>query len=133
MTLLLDTCAVIWGAEGASMSQEAVEAMETANQSDETIFVSPISYWELGLLTSRNRIKFASETWLNDMLQNGLAWAEMPPEILYKSSFLPGTLHNDPADRVIIATARTYNMQIVTRDREILSYAEQGYVRCLAC
>lgn len=133
MALLLDTCAVIWGAEGAAMDPKAVEAMNAANQSGEAIFISPISYWELGLLTARGRVKFASDAWLEDMLQSGMAWTELPPEILYKSSFLPSQPPNDPADRIIIATARAYNMQIVTRDREILSYAEQGYVRALAC
>lgn len=133
MALLLDTCAVIWGAQGASMSQEAVDAMNMANQSGEPIFISPISSWELGILTAKGRLKISSETWLEDMLQTGMAWAQMPPEVLFKSSFLPGDLHNDPADRIIIATAREYNMQIVTRDRQILSYADKGYVKAMVC
>ena len=57
----------------------------------------------------------------------------LTPAILIDSSFLPGDFHNDPADRIIVATARALDFVVVTRDRAILDYAKQGYVRALAC
>ena len=55
------------------------------------------------------------------------------PEIAIDSSLLPGPLHNDPADRLIIATARHLGAAIVTRDRRMFDYAEAGFVDILRC
>lgn len=55
------------------------------------------------------------------------------PELLLRSSFLPEPLHGDPADRILIATAREHDLTIITRDRAILSYGAAGHVRVLAC
>jgi PIN domain nuclease of toxin-antitoxin system len=46
---------------------------------------------------------------------------------------LPGELHNDPADRLIVATARAMRVPIVTRDAPILRYAAAGYVAAMEC
>lgn len=54
-------------------------------------------------------------------------------QVLVASSFLPQPIHGDPADRIIIATARERDLTIITRDRAILSYGNAGHVRTLAC
>lgn len=59
--------------------------------------------------------------------------APLDQSILIESSFLPGDIHSDPADRIIIATARANDFTVVTRDSAILDYARQGYVRAIAC
>jgi PIN domain nuclease of toxin-antitoxin system len=46
---------------------------------------------------------------------------------------LPPPIHKDPADRLLIATARSLNVPIVTRDRFILDYAEAGHVDAIVC
>jgi PIN domain nuclease of toxin-antitoxin system len=46
-------------------------------------------------------------------------------------SFLPGEFHGDPADRIIVATARINNLILLTRDRKILQYRSKGYINCL--
>lgn len=63
----------------------------------------------------------------------GVQVEALTPPILTDFSFLPGNLHDDPADRIIVATARAYALTIVTRDEAILGYAKQGYVRAIAC
>lgn len=63
----------------------------------------------------------------------GVRVEALSPEVLIESSFLPGMLHRDPADRILIATARTYDLTLVTRDRTILEYSREGHVRALAC
>ena len=55
------------------------------------------------------------------------------PAIFVDSSFLPGPIHRDPADRIIVATARALDLTVVTSDRLILDYAARGHVRALAC
>jgi PIN domain nuclease of toxin-antitoxin system len=52
---------------------------------------------------------------------------------MVSSSNLPGQIHGDPMDRILIATARALNLILVTSDRPILRYAEAGHLRTLAC
>jgi PIN domain nuclease of toxin-antitoxin system len=59
--------------------------------------------------------------------------ADMSPDLLIASSFLPGRPPRDPADRIIAATARDYGCTLMTRDRALLDYGEQGHIRVLAC
>ena len=59
--------------------------------------------------------------------------APFTPEIAIDSSYLPGNLHGDPADRLIIATARQFGVPVVTRDARIRAYAEAGHVRVIPC
>jgi PIN domain nuclease of toxin-antitoxin system len=63
----------------------------------------------------------------------GLRLAEMPPEVLMASSFLPGTPPRDPADRILAATAREYGYRLMTRDGPLLTYAGQGHLHVIAC
>jgi PIN domain nuclease of toxin-antitoxin system len=59
--------------------------------------------------------------------------APFNPDIAIASSWLPGEIHGDPADRLIIATARHLGLPIVTRDRKILAYADAGEVSAMLC
>lgn len=136
--LLLDTCAVIWTATddqlgmGTDIGRRLTESYDTGCRT----YVSPISAWELGMLTACGKIRLERPLtkWFEEYINLGqISLAEMCPKILIESSYLPGTLPSDPADRVIIATARILNLQIVTRDRAILEYAGKGYVQALRC
>jgi PIN domain nuclease of toxin-antitoxin system len=59
--------------------------------------------------------------------------APISAAIAIHSSHLPGVLHADPGDRLIIATARHLGIPIVTGDHKILAYAEAGFVRVIPC
>jgi PIN domain nuclease of toxin-antitoxin system len=134
--LLLDTCAAIWISNDEPISSQALDAMREAHEADDSIYVSPITAWELGLLVSRGRMSLLMppDRWFFRLLQApGLRLADMPPELLIASSFLPGTPPRDPADRILAATAREYGYALVTRDRPLLDYAEQGHIQALAC
>ncbi len=63
----------------------------------------------------------------------GAQLSEVSPEILIASSYLPGNLHSDPMDRILISTARNLDMILVTRDGPILDYGAEGHLRTLAC
>ena len=134
--LLLDTCAAIWIAEAQRLSQAATDALEQAHDSAAAVYVSPITAWEVGLLVSRGRLNLQIEPrqWyrrLFDVLN--LREAELSATVLIGSSFLPGQTPRDPADRILAATAREFGYRLMTRDRPLLEYGEQGYLQVIAC
>ena len=134
--LLLDTCAAIWLAEAQVLAEEARLVLEESYDTGAPVFVSPITAWEVGILTSRGRLSLLikPQLWFERLLDVlNFRLAEMSPEVLIASSFLPGRPPRDPADRVLAATAREFGYMLVTRDRPLLDYADQGHMRALAC
>lgn len=134
--LLLDTCAVIWIAEDQPIDPAARKAMTAAYEEGTDVFVSPMSAWEIGMLVARQRLALLTtpQQWFERVLRTpGTQLADMPPEILIASSFLPGDAPRDPADRIIVATAREYGCTLITRDRVLLDYGGKGHVSVLAC
>lgn len=118
------------------MASEASDALQSAHDCRQAVFVSPISAWEIGLLVSRGRLNLlmSPERWFATVMRkSGLVLAELPPEILIASSFLPDLALRDPADRIIAATAREYGFTLLTRDKPLLAYAEKGHIRALPC
>ena len=135
-SLLLDTCAVIWISTQQPMAHGADEALAKARARDETIYVSPITAWEIGLLVSGGRLnmQMTPERWFEQLMQApGVKLASMLPSVLIAASFLPGQSPRDPADRILAATAREHNFRLVTRDRRLLDYAKQGHIQALGC
>ncbi len=134
--LLLDTCTVIWMAEDAAIAPEAVDFLSAANDAGAITYVSPISAWEVGLLAARARLQFliTPERWFQRVLETPhMRLAEMSPDLLIASSFLPGNPPRDPADRIIAATARDYGCTLLTRDEALLDYGTQGHIRAIRC
>jgi PIN domain nuclease of toxin-antitoxin system len=129
--LLLDTCAVLWLAKGTSLADEARTAI-----AERDLHVSPISAWEIANLVRKSRIALTLPvtTWFRQAVEKMEATIpQLTVEILAGSCDLPGSPPSDPADRIIIATARGADMVLVTRDDSILAYSRAGYVRTLAC
>lgn len=137
--LLLDTCALIWLINRTPIQPPALEEIERAAR-DDVLVVSTASAWEVGLLSRRigrsDGLQFTPDpkTWfVRALTAPGLRLAPLTPDIAIDASHLPGELHGDPADRLIIATARHLGAAIVTRDRKILDYAAAGFVGAIAC
>jgi PIN domain nuclease of toxin-antitoxin system len=133
--ILLDTCALIWLANRDALRTEARIALEEADGLDGLVAVSPISAWEIGQLVARGRLKLTLEpaAWFHAALDAGLLLAPMPPDLLIASSFLPSDGLRDPADRIIAATARRYRYRLMTRDRPLLAFGQEGHVETIAC
>lgn len=132
--ILLDTHTWIWLFNGSTeLSQDAIEQIDIAANRGK-VFISAISVWELSMLVAKNRVNLSQSLhkWVQDSLnQPGVNLSPILPEIAIESSFLPGNFHGDPADRIIVATARINNLMLLTRDKKIISYGDQGHVDCL--
>lgn len=138
--VLLDTCAVIWLANGDPMAERALETIVDAGLAD-GVFVSPVSAWEIGMLSRpkpgrSQAVQFRPDpkTWFVNFLRGpAVKDAPLTHEIAIEASWLPGEFHGDPADRLIVATARHRGIPVVTRDRRIIAYANQDLVDVIPC
>lgn len=124
--IVLDTHAWVWWAsDPAQLSTAATAALDEAVGQDRPVYVSTISTWEVAMLVERGRLELALD------VGDWVAHAEAVPELEFvpitnhlalRSVTLPGTLHGDPADRLIVATARYLGLPLVTRDRKLHEY-----------
>ena len=133
--ILLDTCTLIFLNEQTPLAAPAVAAMRAAKESGVT-YISPITAWEIGSLTSRGRLQLLTrpERWFANLFEvPGVKLADMSPDVLIASSYLPGQPPRDPFDRIIAATARELGAMLITRDRALLDYGEQGHVSVVEC
>ncbi len=138
--VLLDTCAVIWLANGDPLRSDILEQIVSAGLSG-GIFVSQVSAWEIGLLGKPRPGREAAlqflpdpKTWFTRFLAGpGIKTAAFTPDIAIDASWLPGDLDNDPGDRLIIATARHLQIPIITRDSKIVAYGASGHVDVIPC
>jgi PIN domain nuclease of toxin-antitoxin system len=133
--LLLDTNAAIWLSRD-ELNASASEKLDEAARIGVATYLSPITAWEVGQLVSRNRLSLGvtPQRWFARILaMPNVHLAELSPDILIASSFLPGTPPRDPADRILLATARDLGATLITRDRLLLKYGEAGQVSTIAC
>ena len=133
---LLDTCAVIWIANGDPLREPAASALREAFADGGDLAVSPMTAWEIAMLVAKNKIALSMdpEAWFDRILAlPGVALTTMPPPVLIASCALPGAPPADPADRILAATARASGYTLVTRDRHLLAYGEEGHLRVVGC
>jgi PIN domain nuclease of toxin-antitoxin system len=87
--------------------------------------ISTISLIEISRLVNRGRLvlpKPLNEWFSIALAEEGLFLISITPAIAIESYSLPGEFHKDPADRIIVATARTYDCPLITNDSNILAY-----------
>jgi PIN domain nuclease of toxin-antitoxin system len=135
-TLVLDTHVWIWLLEDerGRFGKEARRLVRERAGSGE-LGVAAISVWEVALLESQRRIVLSMEIgqWVREGLASkGVSLIPLLPAIAIESTRLPSVLHRDPADRILVATARVLRATLVTADRLLLDYAAGGNLRALA-
>lgn len=89
--------------------------------------VSAISCWEIAKLVERGRLQLPIpiDEWMSKALNYpGILLLPLSPAISIESTRLPGSFHKDPADQIIVATARVYGCGLVTMDQAIRSYPD---------
>lgn len=129
--IVLDTHVWIWLLIGEpELSETARRAIEDAATTG-GVLVAAISIWEVAMLEAKRRLTFAKPClqWVQQALAApGVRLAPLTPEVAVESSRLPGSFHDDPADRMIVATARVLGATLVTRDTRLLAYGAEGHV-----
>lgn len=120
--ILLDTCTMLWLAiEPDRLSAGARKSIAAAG---EFVHVSAISAWEIAWKhrCRKLKLKLAPETWWPLALeQHALQELPISAAIALRSAALP-SLHRDPADRFLIATAQEHNLTLLTPDPAIRQY-----------
>ncbi len=134
ISYLLDTHAWIWFITGNSeLSKIAQKTINQATQ-EHQLYLAAISLWELAMLENRKRITLGMPRleWINQSLKlANIDILPINPAIAVESCQLPDGFHEDPADRLIVATARVHDLTLITRDSRILDYGKKKYVMCL--
>ncbi len=133
---LLDTHIWLWYARGDRhrLNTRVAERL-TALDKAERLHLSVMSVWELGLLTAKNRLHLGQPCaeWVQTFFsRTRVRLIELDVPTALSANQLPGQFHADPADRLLVATARHHGLRLITEDRKILDYARQGYVRAHA-
>jgi len=122
--IILDTHIWVWWTHGnkqlTASQMDAITAAET-----DGIGISAISLWEVAKLVEYKRLQIplSLEEWFEAALKYpGIEIIPLIPEIAVKSTRLPGDFHKDPADQIIVATARFLDCSLLTSDRKIIDY-----------
>ncbi|NGX34102.1 MAG: Ribonuclease VapC22 [Candidatus Anoxychlamydiales bacterium] len=125
--LLLDTHVWIWSMIGSSMLKKSFHLTFEKALKAESISISPMTIWEVGMLVEKKRIEIEMDVldWVEQALDTpGINLSPITPRIAIHSTRLIGEVHGDPVDRLLIATASEKNAVLVTCDRKILQYAK---------
>ena len=120
--IVLDTHVWVWWVNG---DDRLTETQRSAIEQADDLGVSAISCWEVAKLVELGRLAFDRPVldWLQAALAYpGVRFLPLSPEVAAGSTTLPGTFHRDPADQIIVATARARGCRVVTSDRKILAY-----------
>ena len=123
MKALLDTHILLWWLGPASrLSPGQWKVIEQAGP-EEPLWVSEITLWEIATLLSLDRIELRLP--LRDWLEKATApplvrRLGISPAVAAEVAALPDTFHRDPADRILVATARVYGATLLTQDQRIL-------------
>lgn len=123
--IVLDTHTWIWWVSDPSKLSKKAKDRIDLEMTSRSIYISSISTWEIAMLISKGRLE------LNKPLDQWLILCERLPffsfvpvdnAIAVKSVHLPGTLHPDPADRLIISTSILMDATCITKDEKIRNY-----------
>ncbi len=122
--IVLDTHIWIWWmSDPDQLSLTQRDVIKSAERYG--IGISVISCWEVAKLVERGRLQLDRPVlqWLQQALMYpGISLIELTPEIAVESTQLPGLFHRDPADQIIMATARILDWRLITRDQKLIDY-----------
>ena len=126
MIAVLDTHCWIWFLNAdPRLGRDVRSVIEAATERDQAV-LSAITLWEVSMLVARGRLSLPRDPreWLEfHVSRPGFTVHPLSIAVAVGSNGLPADPHGDPADRIIIATARHLDALLVTADQKILSYA----------
>ncbi len=124
--IVLDTHIWVWWVNADVRLSPEYQTRLQASEATQDLGVSVISCWEVAKLVEYGKLvlPLPVEDWLKQALAYpGIRLLELTPRIVVESTQLPAPFHRDPADQLIVATARGYNCPLMTEDSKILNYA----------
>lgn len=125
--LLLDTHVWLWTLDGTrGMMTERAAALVESAAADARLFVSDISFWEVSMKVAKAKLTLSVDPalWLERAARApGIQALPVMRDVLIQSTRLPGALHGDPADRILLAQALLGGLSLMTCDRLIIEYA----------
>jgi PIN domain nuclease of toxin-antitoxin system len=133
--LLLDTHIWLWLVLGTGRLSTVARGMIAKAATFGRLRIASITMWEIALLASRNRIALGKSTlqWIEQAVTDSFVTVEpLTAMVAVESWELPDRFHQDPVDRMIVATARVSGAVLMTRDRQILDYAARGHLTAIA-
>lgn len=124
--IVLDTHAWVWWISNPELMSDKARDLVDEAAHKQAIYISSISAWEVAMLTTKGRLRLNMELadWIT--ASEGLPFLNFIPvdnRIAIRAVSLPGAFHQDPADRIIVSTALTMNVPLITKDEKIQSYA----------
>ncbi|ANN80604.1 type II toxin-antitoxin system VapC family toxin [Bordetella flabilis] len=123
--IVLDTHALIWWVSGDPQLGANAKAAIAGARRDGQILLSAITAWEIAMLVRGGRLDLTQDvmTWLDTVADLPMVrFVPVDARISVQSVDLPGQFHKDPADRIIVATARHFGVPLVTADLRIRDY-----------
>ncbi len=122
--ILLDTHTWVWAYSADKLLSPRAKKFIRNTPANQRAIAS-ISIWEFAMMSSRGRInvKITPEQWLENAIhKTGIRVFDLSGKVALESCNLPGQFHKDPADRIIVATARIHNLTLITKDLKIIDY-----------
>ncbi len=125
--IVLDTHVWVWWVTGARQLSSTAADVIDESAGLEAIYLSSISVWEVALLVERGRLELSMQ--LDDWIAQSeslpfLHFVPLNNRIALRSITLPGLIHRDPADRIILATTLSLGAKLVTKDDKLRSYSQ---------
>lgn len=132
--IVLDTHILLWSLLKPEELSEDTRQLITMAQENSQLLLCSISLWEIAMLKIKKRINIYEP--IRDFLESvasidGLSVKDISPEIAAESVQLMDDFHGDPADRIIVATAKCYGATLLTRDQKVLAWASLGHIKSL--
>ena len=112
-----------WILDTDELSEAQIHAL--ADSEIDQIGISAISCWEIAKLFEYGRLELpvGVSEWIDTALSYPkVTFLDLSPEIAIESTQLPGDFHRDPADQIIVATARIYGCSLASSDDKIIRY-----------
>lgn len=122
--IILDTHVWVWWVSQDRRLTEAYRAALAQHQ-PEGLGVSAISCWEIAKLVEVGRLRLSIPvlSWVEQALsQPGVRLLDLTPRIAVASAELPAPFHRDPADQILVATARVFDAPLLTADEKLQQY-----------
>ena len=129
--ILLDTVTLLWFTLGDErLGAESRRVMEGGDE----FVISAITPWEVAMLVGKGRLALGRRpsAWVEGVLADPrMKLIPISPKIAVDAGLLPRTIHGDPADRLILATANELACPVLTPDEKLLGYATAGHVQAV--